>query len=157
MKKKLFIFVLVAAVVGIVAGCSSGMSVQINTPVPNAKAGTPAPNGQINVPGVNIQVYAPGPNPMFNTPDGHGAPANIWLCSVTRHFPDRVASVQYFAGTTGLGIATNWPSFCFRWTNVPPGAYALTATAREVAGTNTVTSPPVDIMVKTNRPPSRRW
>jgi uncharacterized protein (DUF2141 family) len=107
---------------------------------------------------VRITVVPPPPPSVEITTDGEvfPAPANIWLCSVTRHFPDRVASVQYFAGTTGLGIATNWPSFCFRWTNVPPGAYALTATARDVAGTNTVTSPPVDITVKTNRPPSRR-
>ena len=78
------------------------------------------------------------------------APANIWICSATRYFPDRVASVQYFAGTNSLGIATNRPGFWFQWTKVPPGDYTLTATATDVAGTNTVTSPPVSITVKKN-------
>ena len=39
------------------------------------------------------------------------APANIWICSVTRYFPDPVASVQYFAGTNSLGVFTNGPEF----------------------------------------------
>jgi NADH dehydrogenase FAD-containing subunit len=78
-KKTLFIFVLMAAMFIMVAGCAPSTVVQVNTPVPKATAGTPAPNGQINVPGVSIQVYAPGPNPMVNTPDEHGAPATIWL------------------------------------------------------------------------------
>ena len=79
MKKTLFIFVLIAVMFIMVAGCAPGKVVQVDTPVPNETTGTPAPNGQINVPGVNIQVYAPGPNPMVDTPDGHGAPANFWL------------------------------------------------------------------------------
>jgi hypothetical protein len=62
-----------------VAGCSPGSVVQINTPVPNAQAGTPAPNGQINIPGITIQVYAPGPNPTVNTADAQGRIAGIWL------------------------------------------------------------------------------
>ncbi|MCX6005630.1 MAG: hypothetical protein NT082_08190 [Chloroflexi bacterium] len=69
MKKKLFNFVLMAVMLVIVAGCSPGSVVQINTPAPNAQASTPAPNGQINVPGVSIQIYAPGPNPLVNTAD----------------------------------------------------------------------------------------
>jgi hypothetical protein len=85
------------------------------------------------------------------------APANIWICSMTRYFPDPVASVQYFAGTNSLAVVTNGLGSCFRWTNVPPGVYALTATARDVAGTNTVTSPAVNIVVRTNRPPMPRW
>ena len=63
----------------VVAGCSPGTVVQVNTPVPNAKAGTPVPNGQINVPGVSIQVYAPGPNPLVNTVDVHGQVAGVLL------------------------------------------------------------------------------
>ena len=79
-KNKLFIFILMASMlVMIVAGCSSGMIVQINTPVPNTKAGTTSSNGQINVPGLSIQVYAPGPNPTVNTADAQGRVAGIWL------------------------------------------------------------------------------
>jgi hypothetical protein len=79
MKKKLFIFVLMAIMLVMVAGCSPGSVVQINTPVPNAQAGTPAPNGQINVPGISKQVYAPGPNTLVNTADAHGRVAGILL------------------------------------------------------------------------------
>lgn len=81
------------------------------------------------------------------------APANIWICSATSYFPDRVASVQYLAGTNSLATVANWPSFCFDWTNVPAGSYVLTATATDVSGSNVVTSLPEDITVKTNRPP----
>jgi hypothetical protein len=79
MKKKLFNFVLMVVMLVMVAGCSPGSVVQINTPAPNAEAGTPAPNGQINVPGVSIQIYAPGPNPLVNTTDAHDRVAGILL------------------------------------------------------------------------------
>jgi len=79
MKKKLLIFVLMAVLFIMVSGCGPGSAVQINTPVPNAKAGTPVPNGQINVPGMTIQVYAPGPNPTVNTPNARGHIAGIML------------------------------------------------------------------------------
>ncbi len=106
---------------------------------------------------IRIAVLAPpAPSVRITSPrDGEifVAPANIWICSATRYFPDRVGSVQYFAGTNSLGVVTNAPAFCFHWTNVPLGAYALTATARDVAGINTATSPPVRITVGTNRPP----
>jgi len=79
MKKKLFIFILIVAMLGLVSGCAPGSVVQINTPVPNTQAETPAPNGQINVPGVSIQIYAPGPNPLANTANAHGRVAGILL------------------------------------------------------------------------------
>jgi hypothetical protein len=79
MKKKLFVFVLMAVLFVTVAGCAPGTGIQINTPVPNTQAGTPAPNGQINVPGVSIQVNAPGPNPQVNTADAHGRVASTLL------------------------------------------------------------------------------
>jgi hypothetical protein len=106
---------------------------------------------------VGIAVVPPPPPSVRITSPEKGeifiAPANIWICSATRHFPDPIASVQYFTGTNSLGVVTNGPGFCLHWTNVPPGAYALTATATDVSGTNTVTSPPVNITVSTNRPP----
>ncbi len=79
MKKKFFNFVFLAVMLVMTAGCTSGAVVQVNTPLPDTKAGTPAANGKINVPGVSIQVYAPGPNPQVNTPDAHGRPAGILL------------------------------------------------------------------------------
>ncbi|MGD0261152.1 MAG: Ig-like domain-containing protein [Verrucomicrobiota bacterium] len=112
---------------------------------------------------VSITVLPPPPPSVKITSPCNGetfvAPANIWICSATRYFPDSVASVQYYyAGTNSLGVFTNGPGFCFQWTNVPPGAYALTATAKDVAGTNTVTSPPVNVTVRSYQPPSfRPW
>jgi hypothetical protein len=79
MKKKLFIFALMAVMLVMVTGCAPGSVAQINTPVPDTQAGTPAPNGQINVPGVTIQTNAPGPNPLVNTADAHGHVADILL------------------------------------------------------------------------------
>jgi hypothetical protein len=79
MKKTLFIIVLIAVLLLLVAGCTANPIIQINTPVPNSQAGTPTPSGQISVPGVNIQVYAPGPNPTVNTPDAQGRIAGLGL------------------------------------------------------------------------------
>jgi hypothetical protein len=101
---------------------------------------------------VSIRVLPPPPPSVrITTPFDREvflAPANIWLSSMTRYFPDRVASVQYFAGTNSLGVVTNGPGFWFHWTSVPAGFYALTATATDVSGTNIVTSAPVHITVK---------
>jgi hypothetical protein len=79
MKKKLFLFVLMAASLVLAAGCASGPLAHIDTPAPNAHAGTPTPSGQINMPAVSIQVYIPGPNPLVNSADGHGSSAGILL------------------------------------------------------------------------------
>src|ERR1035441_5716398 len=94
------------------------------------------------------------------------APVNVHVCAVASYFTDTVASVEFFAGTNVLGVVTNSPGllswgdvcrlpvayFCLTWTNVPPGAYALTATAKDLAG-KSVTSAVVDISVVTNLPP----
>jgi len=78
MKKKLLVFILIAAMLVIIAGCTPGAIGQINTPVP-AQVGTPAPNGQINVPGVSLQVNAPGPNPLVNKADANKHVASIMM------------------------------------------------------------------------------
>jgi hypothetical protein len=80
------------------------------------------------------------------------APAKVYISTVTRYFTNPIASVQFLAGTNSLGFKTNstWPTLL--WSNVPPGAYSLTAVARDTAGT-TATSAPVGITVLTNRPP----
>ncbi|MGA3181926.1 MAG: Ig-like domain-containing protein [Verrucomicrobiota bacterium] len=90
-----------------------------------------------------------------------------------------VTSVEFFAGAISLATVTNQPfpsgpfrppaasgakaglppivraprnnSFMIIWTNVPPGAYALTAVATDNAGLQT-TSPPVNITVTTRLP-----
>ncbi len=79
MKKKLFVVVLIAVLLVLVAGCAPGSTLQINTPVPNPKTGTPAPGGEINVPGVSIQVNAPGPNPLVSQANAQGRVAGILM------------------------------------------------------------------------------
>ena len=79
MKKRLLVVVLIAVMLVMVAGCAPGSTLQINTPVPNPKAGTPAPDGQINVPGVSIKINAPGPNPLVNKADTQGRVAGILM------------------------------------------------------------------------------
>ena len=76
--KKLLMFIPIAAMLVILAGCTPGVGAQINTPVPT-KVGTPAPSGQINVPGVSIQVNAPGPNPLVNEAGANKRVAGVWM------------------------------------------------------------------------------
>ena len=90
----------------------------------------------------------------------------IHICTLSQNFTDRVAQVEFLAGSTVLGVVTNGPfpgqgwhlgelheqHTCFTWSNALPGAYVLTAQATDLAGT-TVTSPPVHISVVTNLPP----
>jgi hypothetical protein len=79
MKKKIYIFVFLAVILVMIAGCVPNSVAQINTPVPNKVAGTPTPSGQINIPGVSIQIYAPGPNPLVNKPDTYNRVAGILM------------------------------------------------------------------------------
>jgi hypothetical protein len=79
MKKKLFIFVLLAAMFFVVAGFTPASFAPINRSAPNLQASTPTPSGQITVPSVSIQLNAPGPNPMMNTADAHGHIAGILM------------------------------------------------------------------------------
>ena len=98
MKKKLFVFVVTAIALVMVAGCTLGTVAQTNTPVPNAKTGTPVPGGEINVPGVTIQLFTPGPNPLVNTPDAHGRVAGI-LLGIWHGVISRVTLVLSFVNT----------------------------------------------------------
>lgn len=74
-----------------------------------------------------------------------------------------VNTVQYFSGSTSIGILTNASGvlltntvqanpFLLLWSNVPPGNFTLTAVATDRSGLM-ATSPPVTIHVLTNLPP----
>ena len=54
MKNKLLGLSLIAIMLVLVAGCTPGSAIKINTPVPDTQSGTPAPNGQINIPGLSF-------------------------------------------------------------------------------------------------------
>jgi hypothetical protein len=90
------------------------------------------------------------------------APANIPICADAGEPGGFVATVEFFEGTTSIGIRTNNPAsagpmnpFCLVWSNVPPGAYTLTAKATDTNGLSAL-SAPVEITVQegiSNLPP----
>ena len=106
---------------------------------------------------VAVTVVVPPPPMVSIVYPANGArffaPANIYIAASTRYFTNRIARVQFLAGTNSLGVITNcsWPTFS--WRNVPPGAYSLTAVATDTGGA-TATSAPVNITVVTNRLPA---
>ena len=97
-----------------------------------------------------VAIYYPTNNQAF------GAPANIYVhARVTDS--NVIQTVQYFSGTTSIGLVTNSGGLLFTnttqgnpfyitWSNVTAGAYSLTAVSRDSAG-NTATSAPVNITV----------
>jgi hypothetical protein len=107
---------------------------------------------------ITVSVVTPPPPQVNIVYPANGAkfiaPANIRIATTTRYFTHPIATVQFLAGTTTLGVISNssWPTFL--WQNVQPGTYSLTAVATDTAGT-TATSAPVAITVVTNRPPLR--
>jgi hypothetical protein len=91
------------------------------------------------------------------------APANIGIHALVLD-SNLVETVQYFSGTTSLGIVTNkggvwltnttsYNPFFLLWSNVPTGDYTLTAVATDSAGIM-ATSPPVNISVVKPTPPN---
>jgi hypothetical protein len=77
------------------------------------------------------------------------APADVRIVAQAWDFDGQVDTVEFFEGTTSLGIVTNrlftadpasltsiatWPLFTLVWSNVPPGDYVLTAVATDNEG-----------------------
>ena len=109
---------------------------------------------------VNIKVLPPPPPSVKITTPMNGATlyrglTPIFVCAAERHFTNPIVHVEFFAGTNSIGITTNSPYSCIQWKNAPTGAFSLTAVATENTG-DTVTSPPVNVTITTNRPP-RIW
>jgi hypothetical protein len=114
-------------------------------------------------PPVHITVNGPATNhpPVVNfyepkDGDAFTAPTNIFLRAYVQDTEDHFdLTVEFFAGTNKIGNGAFVPSLCpapicpyytFIWSNVPPGAYALTARASDKSGAST-TSPAVNITV----------
>jgi hypothetical protein len=85
------------------------------------------------------------------------APAQISICAAAKDPDGTVASVQFFQGTTSLGVVTNgmtltnkeWDVhtlYCLTWSNVAVGTYTLTAVATDNGGISS-TSAPVAVAV----------
>ena len=107
-----------------------------------------------------VQIQTPTNGAVFP------APANIHLAAAASDADGFVATVAFFAGTNRLGITTNNPlstnpvnPFQITWSNVPPGAYELSAVATDNRGAST-RSAAVRATVQTppsNQPPVIRW
>jgi len=67
------------------------------------------------------------------------APAAVQL-SVTASGGAALAQVEYFNGSTSLGVVTQAP-FSFAWSNVAAGSYSITAKLTDTLGTVATTAP----------------
>ncbi len=83
----------------------------------------------------------------------------IPICAEAGDRDDFVATVEFFADATSLGITTNNPAgagprnpFCLVWSNAPVGGHVLKALATDSRGARYM-SPPVSIMVGHLQPP----
>jgi len=97
---------------------------------------------------VNITVAFIPPTVNLTGPADNAyflAPAAISISASESSSAGTVTNVSFFAGATLLGNATNAP-YVFDWTNVPSGAYTLSAQVADDKGF-TATSAPVVVRV----------
>ncbi|MEP6914281.1 MAG: Ig-like domain-containing protein, partial [Acidobacteriota bacterium] len=80
------------------------------------------------------------------------APAAFTLSASASDSDGSIAKVDFYAGATLVGTASASP-YTVTWTNVPSGAYQLTAVATDNAGAGT-TSAPVSVIVTAPQPPA---
>jgi len=103
-----------------------------------------------NVP-PEVNIFTPAEGATFT------APANILIAANARDVDDAVSTVEFFADDHSLGVRTNYPvanvlgPFVVYWTNVPVGAYTLTALATDARGASTRSAPVHVSVVETNR------
>jgi len=96
---------------------------------------------------VPITVNAPPTVSLTSPANGatFTAPASITLTANAADTDGTVTSVEFYQGTTLITTLSAAP-YTFTWTNVPQGAYVLTAKATDDRGATT-TSAPVNITV----------
>lgn len=105
----------------------------------------------------SVYIYSPTNGAKFVTPAAVGIYVHALESTGT------IATVQFFANSTSLGVVSNSsqmvftnissvPLFPLVWSNAPAGSYALTALATDAKGM-TATSSVVNITVVTNSPP----
>ncbi|KAB8314751.1 chitinase [Tolypothrix campylonemoides VB511288] len=80
------------------------------------------------------------------------AGATVALAASAADADGSVARVEFFRGTTSLGVDTSAP-YAASWTNAAAGSYALTARATDDAGATT-TSAAVNVTVASAPPPT---
>jgi len=98
---------------------------------------------------------------LLTPQDGAGfvGPANVTLIAQAVDPDGTVTNVQFFAGTTSLGIVTNTTRFdryrglySLTWSNAALGQFVVTAQATDNAGL-TSTSAPVNVVITANALP----
>ncbi|HEV2436245.1 MAG TPA: Ig-like domain-containing protein [Verrucomicrobiae bacterium] len=109
-----------------------------------------------------VRLVSPANGSVFHTP------INLPLFAFASDSDGSVSSVEFFAGTKGLGfgqpipvpIAGSTPPiyptnfFFLIWSNAPAGVYALTAVATDNGGASTTSTPPVNITILPSLPPT---
>ncbi|MGB7923464.1 MAG: Ig-like domain-containing protein [Pyrinomonadaceae bacterium] len=93
-----------------------------------------------NVP--DVSITAP------NSGESFAAPATIDITADASSASSTISYVSFYAGTQHLGNA-NTPPYSIQWSNVPVGAYSITAVATDLNSAMT-TSAPVNITVTGN-------
>jgi hypothetical protein len=133
------------------------------TAVARDSAGNLATSAPVNITVTNpmvrpsVYIYSPTNGAMFLTP------ASLTLYARAVESSGTVATVQFFANNTSLGVVSNSSQMVFTnvstellfplaWSNVLTGNYALKAVATDMNG-NSATSSVVNISVVTNIPP----
>jgi hypothetical protein len=106
---------------------------------------------------ITITVAAPNNPPAVTlTAPANGAafraPATVNLAATVSDSDGTVSKVEFYQGTTLIGIATAAP-FTATWSNVAAGSYTITAKATDNLGAAT-TSAPSTITVNANVPPT---
>jgi hypothetical protein len=81
----------------------------------------------------SVSLTSPASGAVFT------APATVPLTATASDADGSIARVDFYSGTTLIDSDTSSP-YSVSWTNVPAGAYALTAVARDNGGATTVSS-----------------
>ncbi len=103
-----------------------------------------------------VNVTSDAPPAVTLTAPATGAPItspnSFILMASAASTTSTIAKVEFYNGTTLIGIATAAP-YLFTWSNVPVGSYSLTAKATDALGTAT-TSAAINVTAIANVPPT---
>jgi subtilisin family serine protease len=86
------------------------------------------------IPGVNVPPTVSLTAPTTGT--SYYAPASVPLSATANDLDGTIAQVDFYAGATLIATDTTSP-YVLTWTNVPPGAYTVTAVATDNSGAST--------------------
>ncbi len=101
---------------------------------------------------VNVNVNA-RPTVTIAAPTNNASyagPANVSLTANANDVDGSIAKVEFFNGTTSLGVVTAAP-YTINWSNVAPGNYSITATVTDNQGAGATSAA---IVINVNAPPA---